>query len=96
MKHPAQQPAPNVTPHDIAKAALSPLGDQWGAESDPSATSGHLHGWDGTPFTIAIRPTGEVTIRNDETGDTGQLPVTTADGLEALGRAVAEIIGHLY
>ncbi|CAM5717801.1 MULTISPECIES: hypothetical protein [Streptomyces] len=87
---------PPFTPYDIAKAALTYLGDQWGAEPGPWATTGHLRAWDGTPFTIGAQPTGELFLRNDQLGDTLALPVKPTDDLDTIARAVDETVGHLY
>lgn len=89
-------PVPDFTPYDVAKAALEFVGDQWRAEPGPWATTGHLYGWDNTPFTIAAQPTGELIVRNEMLGDTLPLPVQPTDDVKVIGRAVADIIGRLY
>lgn len=85
-------------PHAVRRreGLLDHLGDQWGAECGPWATTGHLRGWDRTPFTIGVNPTGELFVRNDQLGDALPLPVKPTDDLDTIARAVAEIIGHLY
>ena len=99
MKRPVSfynQPVPTFTPYDVAKAALTYCGDQWGAEPGPWATTGHLRAWDNTPFTIGVNATGELFVRNDKLGDALPLPVEPTDDLDTIARAVAEIVGHLY
>lgn len=90
------QPVPTFTPYDVAKASLDHLGDQWVAHPGPWATTGHLRGWDGTPFTIGVNPTGELFVRNEQLGDALPLPVVPTDDLDHIARAVADIIGALY
>ncbi|MGA5599602.1 hypothetical protein ACPCUF_00950 [Streptomyces griseoincarnatus] len=89
-------PVPGFTPYDVAVAALEFLGDQWKALPGPWATTGHLYGWDNTPFTILAQPTGELIVRNDQLGDALPLPVETTDDLPTVARAVADITGRLY
>ncbi|PWI05489.1 hypothetical protein DIZ27_38825 [Streptomyces sp. NWU339] len=90
------QPVPTFTLYDVAKAALEHCGDQWRAAPGPWATTGHLWAWDNTPFTIGALPTGELFVRNDQLGDALPLTVKPTDDLDTIGRAVAEITGHLY
>lgn len=91
-----RQPVPDFTPYDVAVKALEFLGDQWKALPGPWATTGHLHGWDNTPFTILAQPTGELIIRNDQLGDALPLPVEPTDTLHTVARVVTDVIGHLY
>ncbi|MER7740008.1 hypothetical protein ABTX34_17110 [Streptomyces sp. NPDC096538] len=91
-----RQPVPAFTVHEATAAALTHLGDQWTAHPGPWATSGHLRGWDGTPFTVAVAGTGQLYVRNDQLGDALPLDVTPADSLDTVARAIADVIGRLY
>ncbi|KUN37710.1 hypothetical protein AQJ30_15615 [Streptomyces longwoodensis] len=91
-----EQTAPAFTLADVARAALDHVGDQWRAASGPWGTTGHLWAWDNTPFTIGVNGTGELFVRNDRLGDALPLPVTPADDLDTVARAVADITGRLY
>ncbi|WP_086798753.1 hypothetical protein [Streptomyces caniscabiei] len=93
---PAQEPEPSVTPYQVAQAAAVILGDQWGVRPGPMGTTGHLHNADWTPFTVGVCEAGHLYVRNDEIGDSAHLPVTVTADVDALARAVVDVLGSLF
>ncbi|MEU6070513.1 hypothetical protein ABZ864_40250 [Streptomyces sp. NPDC047082] len=90
------QPVPGFTIWQATEATLTYLNDQWGADPGPWATTGHLRGWDGTPFTVGVTESGALYVRNDRLGDTLTPDVTPAHTLDTVARAIADTIPHLY
>lgn len=91
------QPVPDYTIYEATEAAKRILGDLWGVEPGPWATTGHLRAWDATPFTVGVTDgTGQLYVRNDQLGDAAPLAVTAAAPITTTARAIADAIDSLY
>ncbi|WP_435220624.1 hypothetical protein [Streptomyces sp. Tue6028] len=84
------------TPYEIACAAVTAMGDQWGVRPGPWGRTGHLRNADHTPFTVGVCEAGYLYLRNDELGDSVHLPLSSTADLPTLGQAIANVIGELF